>query len=133
VQEKTADKRKVRRNERPSNFRHRGIGRSIGGSFYRDLFYEQEIQMKEYIRLRLKNGTEHIVTPAEGYIHEDLFPNINVAQEYLCMKAWLEANPSRRPTPRGINRFVTGWLIRAQHQQETPWRVRMEAAVGRRI
>jgi hypothetical protein len=32
------------------------------------------------------------------------------------MLGWLEANPSRRKTPRGIKRFITAWLSRAQDQ-----------------
>lgn len=30
------------------------------------------------------------------------------------MYAWLDSNPKNRKTERGIKRFITGWLGRAQ-------------------
>ena len=85
-----------------------------------------------YMILPLQGDSELVVTDEEGYHYENMFPNLNVAQEFCAMRVWLECNPSRRKTKRGIKRFIGNWLIKAAHQQETPSKVRMEAAVGRR-
>lgn len=39
---------------------------------------------------------------------------INVDNELLAASAWLESNPTRRKTSRGIARFCNSWLARAQ-------------------
>lgn len=43
-----------------------------------------------------------------------LYPAIDVEQEFRKMYAWLDSNPKNRKTERGIKRFITGWLGRAQ-------------------
>jgi len=48
------------------------------------------------------------------------YPAIDVDQEIRGMTAWLEANPSKRKTPRGIKRFVNSWLARAQEKGGSP-------------
>lgn len=42
------------------------------------------------------------------------FPGVDVPQELHKMRAWLKANPTRRKTRRGVNRFIVNWLGRAQ-------------------
>ena len=87
--------------------------------------------MRIYCKLLLKDGSVFNVTVEAGAEYEQMFHNINVAQEFCSMEMWLRANTERRKTRRGINRFVTNWLIRATNQQATPSRVAMDAAVGR--
>ena len=55
----------------------------------------------------------------------DLYPWLNVQQEVQKALAWVQANPSRRKTARGMPRFLVGWLNRAtpipaisKHRQE---------------
>lgn len=43
-----------------------------------------------------------------------LYPAIDIEQEVRKMCGWLDSNPKNRKTPRGIKRFITGWLSRAQ-------------------
>ena len=43
-----------------------------------------------------------------------LYPAVDVEQEFREMYAWLDSNPKNRKTERGIKRFITGWLGRAQ-------------------
>ncbi len=54
-----------------------------------------------------------------------LYPGIDVEQEFRKMYAWLDSNPRNRKTNRGIKRFVTGWLSRAQDKapvvRQTPY------------
>jgi predicted phage replisome organizer len=44
----------------------------------------------------------------------ELYPAIDVEQEFRKMYGWLDSNPTNRKTQRGIKRFITGWLARAQ-------------------
>ena len=43
-----------------------------------------------------------------------------VEQELLKAHAWLEADPARRKTPRGMGRFLNGWLSRASSMVRPP-------------
>lgn len=89
--------------------------------------------MSEYCRFPLKDGEEHIVTREDAIYYEQLFPALNIGQEFCCMEAWLEANASRRKTQGGIKRFIANWLIKSAREQYVPSRVAMEAAVGRHL
>ncbi len=42
------------------------------------------------------------------------YPSVNIEQELQKMIAWLNANPTRRKSRKGIERFVISWLTRAQ-------------------
>lgn len=44
----------------------------------------------------------------------NLYPGIDIEQEFRKMFGWLDSNPRNRKTPKGIKRFITGWLSRAQ-------------------
>jgi len=48
------------------------------------------------------------------------YPAIDVEQELRGMASWLEANPAKRKTPKGIKRFVNAWLARAQEKGGSP-------------
>jgi len=45
-----------------------------------------------------------------------LFPGANIPQEYRSMKSWLLADKRRQKTLKGIRRFMSSWLTRAQDQ-----------------
>jgi hypothetical protein len=36
------------------------------------------------------------------------------------MESWLDANPTRRKTPKGIKKFINSWLKKAQNQGGSP-------------
>ena len=44
----------------------------------------------------------------------DAYPTLDVSAECLQAKAWLEANPQRLKTARGLPRFLNAWLSRSQ-------------------
>ena len=75
---------------------------------------EIEPCQRVFISLPLLDKTNYSVT--ESYVQEmkQLYPAIDVEQEMRNMKGWLDANPNNRKTPRGIKRFMNGWLARAQ-------------------
>jgi len=41
------------------------------------------------------------------------YPRVTVKQELLKMSVWLESNPKKRKTIKGIDRFITNWLSKA--------------------
>ena len=43
-----------------------------------------------------------------------LYPAVNVPGELNAMTGWLDANPKKRKTKRGIATFCNSWLSRAQ-------------------
>lgn len=57
------------------------------------------------------------------------FPAVDVEHELRKMITWLDSNPKKQKTPRGINRFINGWLSRTQdnggssqsHDDNNPW------------
>lgn len=40
------------------------------------------------------------------------FPYMDIYEQYDRMALWLLANPRNRKTPRGMPRFIAGWLAR---------------------
>ncbi len=44
----------------------------------------------------------------------ELYPNVDVLQELRKMKCWSNANPAKRKTKKGIQRFINAWLSREQ-------------------
>ena len=42
------------------------------------------------------------------------YPAVDVTQELRKMVAWLESNPSRKKTRRGIDRFINAWISKEQ-------------------
>ena len=42
------------------------------------------------------------------------YPAVDIKQELFKMLAWLEANPNRKKTRKGIERFICTWLSREQ-------------------
>lgn len=46
----------------------------------------------------------------------DLYPGIDVLLEAKKSLLWLESNPTRRKTVRGMPRFISSWMERAQNR-----------------
>lgn len=71
-----------------------------------------------FISLPLSDGgSQFDVT--ESYLREQmsLYPGVNIEQELRNMRGWLDSNPAKRKTQRGIKRFITTWL---QNSQDKP-------------
>lgn len=47
---------------------------------------------------------------------QTLYPGVDVMQQLRNMRGWLEANPTRRKTKRGIKRFIVNWLGKEQNR-----------------
>lgn len=68
------------------------------------------------IALPLNDGTVYTVFEEQSQEWAGLYPAVDVIQQLRNMKGWLDSNPARRKTRRGILRFITGWLSREQNQ-----------------
>lgn len=44
------------------------------------------------------------------------YPAVDVEQELKKMIVWLDSNPNKKKTHRGIDRFINNWLERAQNR-----------------
>lgn len=74
---------------------------------------------EEEIKLVLDTGEYYSVTNEQIQDWQRSVPNINVLSELRKMQLWLEGNPKKRKTAKGITRFITGWLVREQNLKET--------------
>ena len=80
-----------------------------------ELMVETEpAQAEVFIRLPLISGEEFAVTRQYVKKLKKTYPAVDIEQAFLGMQDWLDSNPKNRKTPRGIKRFITGWLARAQ-------------------
>lgn len=66
------------------------------------------------ILLPLNDGTEYNVPLSKIERWKKAYPAVDVKQELQKMAAWLEANPARRKTRRGIDRFINNWISKEQ-------------------
>ena len=68
------------------------------------------------ITLPLNTGKEYPVT--QDMINEfyELYPNVNILQEFKNMRGWCINNPTRRKTKSGIRRFINSWLAKEQNK-----------------
>jgi len=66
------------------------------------------------ISLPLNDGTSRAITQAEIDHWAELYPAVDVLQELRKMVGWCEGSPNKLKPPKGINRFITGWLARTQ-------------------
>lgn len=66
------------------------------------------------LTLLLNDKTLHKVTKDDVTNYKELYPATDVICELRKMKGWLESNPNKRKTKRGIKRFITNWLAKEQ-------------------
>jgi hypothetical protein len=66
------------------------------------------------ITLTLNDKTDYPVTEEQVEEWTKLYPAVDVMQALRKMKGWLDANPSRRKTKKGILRFINNWLSKEQ-------------------
>ena len=64
--------------------------------------------------LTLNDGSLWEPDPEQVTKWKAAFQAVDVDAEILAASCWLDANPTRRKTKRGIARFLNTWLSRAQ-------------------
>lgn len=62
----------------------------------------------------LNDKSRYPIRQAQVNEWSGLYPAVDIMQELRKMAGWLDANPNKRKTARGILRFVNGWLAREQ-------------------
>lgn len=71
------------------------------------------------ITLQLNTGEEYGISQEDISEWADLYPAVDVMQCLRNMKGWLQSNPARRKTAKGIKRFITTWLQKEQDKGGT--------------
>lgn len=66
------------------------------------------------ISLPLNDKTDYPITHSDINEWSVLYPAVNIMQELRKMRGWLDANPTRKKTQKGIRRFINSWLSREQ-------------------
>lgn len=66
------------------------------------------------ILLSLVDKTKYDVPLSKIEQWEKAFPAVDVKQELHKMAAWLDANPTRQKTRKGVCRFINSWLSKEQ-------------------
>lgn len=100
------------------------IGKDSSGINTACLELESAPDRQPAISLTLNDKSEFRIYGDQVEQWSQLFPAVDIMQELRKMKAWLDSNPSRRKTKRGILRFVTGWLSKEQDRGKTEYRTR---------
>jgi len=75
---------------------------------------EADLSEPVFIQLPLTGSRSHSVAVSRLPYYRQLYPAVDVEAELRKMVGWLNANPSRRKTARGIEAFINSWLSRAQ-------------------
>ena len=65
--------------------------------------------------LQCKAGT-YLITREYYNTKQSQYPRIDLKLEFANMWNWLDANPRKRKTERGMNRFITSWLNTARSE-----------------
>lgn len=80
---------------------------------------ESSVSVPAVIELILNDKSLYPITQQDINEWQELYPSVNVLQELRKMKGWLDANPAKRKTSRGIKRFINSWLSREQDKGGT--------------
>ena len=78
-----------------------------------------------------KNGTDWQPTDEQLPSWQHAFPKVDVFAELNVMATWLEANPSRTKTVKGMPRFCQSWLSRANQKGGSPFAQQEQEQTGK--
>lgn len=69
---------------------------------------EQDVVVKS---LLLKDGSHYAVSKSYCAKLARLYPDVDVMRQLARMENWINDNPGKRKTRRGIRRFINNWLL----------------------
>lgn len=72
------------------------------------------------IELPCVSGSPYPVSEDDVSEWQEAFPGVDVRQQLLVMRTWLNANETRRKTRKGMKRFIVSWLERQQNNGHAP-------------
>lgn len=73
------------------------------------------VRMAECESIPLNDGSEWKPTADQYDEWLRLYPGVDLQTEFRKMRSWSNSNPRNKKTPKGVTRFVNGWLDRAQN------------------
>jgi len=79
-----------------------------------------------------KEGTDWLPTDEQVISWQHAFPDVDIFAELNVMATWLEANPTRVKTARGMPRFCQSWLSRANQKGGSPFAQQEQEATGKK-
>lgn len=91
---------------------------------------EQEQEQEEEVseKLSVSHDSQSSLPCADGseFVYDEIFiatarkayPLVDIPKEFAKARAWLESNPGRKKTRRGMKKFFNGWLSRSQDDAE---------------
>lgn len=82
------------------------------------------------ISLPLVDKSVYDVTQEKITLWRETYPAVDIEQELRRMIAWLDSNPTKRKTRRGIERFINSWLARTQDSGGSKGQKEVSEAVG---
>lgn len=71
------------------------------------------------ISLILNDKSEFPITKTMINDWKELYQAVDILQELKKMKGWLDSNPAKRKTKKGVPRFINSWLAREQDRGGT--------------
>lgn len=78
-----------------------------------------------------KGGTDWQPTDEQILSWQHAFPQVDIFAELNVMATWLEANPARIKTVKGMPRFCQSWLSRANQKGGSPFAQEAEKESGK--
>lgn len=80
----------------------------------------QQQNTQTVFTLPLKGNANHTISQSDIQALQELYPTVDILQQLRHMKGWLQSNPTKRKTCKGIERFVHNWLANYQNQLNLP-------------
>lgn len=71
------------------------------------------------IKILLNDKSYYEVSTEKIVQWRDTYPAVDIEQELKKMVSWCDANPARRKTRNGVERFINSWLSREQDRGGT--------------
>ncbi|NII54377.1 hypothetical protein [Luteibacter sp. SG786] len=68
------------------------------------------------IGIPLNDSSEYPITERQVSEFAELYPAVDVRQEFRSMRAWSLSNPTKRKTRGGLLKFANAWLSKAQNE-----------------
>lgn len=91
------------------------LGKDINNIYCTELESSSSMpEEKAAIALTLNDKSEYPIFDKDIAEWKELYPNVDILQELRKMKGWLNSNPTRRKTKKGILKFVNAWLAKEQ-------------------
>lgn len=69
-----------------------------------------------FISFPLKNKDLYFVSDRNVVELSNLYPNVDIKQQLRNMRGWLDANPRKRKSYEGVDRFINSWLTKEQRK-----------------